>query len=246
MDNKYLGNVVAEMKPFLDENGFKAEGEGVFVGETKKVVVEYKEERQMFTLSLAQRDEDEFGDLVEVNAWLFDDSQNERDAESVGIDFVDTLRKSLGLKAGKVKVGGIELPTASKTGALTVSGFARKALDVYPKYKDAYKEHIEKYGNFLYMNFFAETIIPEMVESVKSSNGKTRKKVYDLCENAYLKGDRETVNLVVACLATACVRDEQAKGIILEFLKHDTHLKSCVEAFIPQLENKKLRAALIK
>lgn len=247
MDNKYLSKVIAEMKPFFDENGFKAQAEGVYENDTRKVAVEYSEARQMFLLKVAQREDENFGDFAEVSAWLFDDSQNEKDAESVGMDFLDTLRKNMGIEKGKVSASGaVELPTASKSGVLNVSGFARKVLDVYPKFKEPYKEHIEKYGNFLYMNFFGETLIPEIIEGAKSPNGKTRKKVYDLLENAYVRGDKETVNVVVACLATACHLDQKASEEILNMLNLDKHLKSCVEAFIPLVTNKKIADALIK
>ncbi|MBP3706230.1 MAG: hypothetical protein J6J13_03145 [Clostridia bacterium] len=246
MDSKYLSNVIAEMKPFLDENGFKAESDGVFVSDTKKVAVEYNVDRQMFLLKVAVKEEETFGDLAEVNAWLFDDSQNEHDAESVGIDFVDTLRKNMGLKAKRVSGGKVELPTVSKNGALNVSGFAKKVLDVYPKFKEPYKEHIEKYGNFLYMNFFGETLIPEIVENAVSGNNKTKKKILDLFENAYIKGDKETVNIAVACLAAACYQDQNVKAAILQILGDNNHLKSCVESFIPMIANKKIKNTFIK
>ena len=247
MDSKYLSNVISEMKPFFDENGFVCESEGVYKSDTKKIEVAYNENRQMFVLNVADKEEGgDFGEATELSCWLFDDSQNERDAESVGMDFVDTLRKNMGIKAKRIAGGNVELPTASKNGALNVSGFAKKVLDIYPKFKDAYKEHIEKYGNFLYMNFFAETFVPAIIESVKDGNSRSKKKIFDLCENAYIKGDKETVNMVVACLAAACYKDAEAKTEILQMLDQDTHLKSCVEAFIPMAASKKLKGALVK
>ena len=130
LDNKYLLNVIAEMKPFFDENGFVCEGEGVYKTDAKKIEVSYNDARQMFVLKVAEIEVDDFGEPVELSAWLFDDSQNEKDAESVGMDFVDTLRKNMGIKAKKVGGINVDLPTVSKDGALNVSGFAKKALDV--------------------------------------------------------------------------------------------------------------------
>lgn len=246
MDSKYLSNVIAEMKPFFDENGFTAESENVYVSESKKIEVSYNEARQMFVLSSADKTDEGFGDMAELTAWLFDDSQTAKDAESVGIDFADTLRSNMGIKAKKITTSAVELPTASKNGVLDVSGFAKKALDIYPKLKDPYKEHIEKYGNFLYMTFFADNLVPCFIESLADGNNRAKKKVFDLCESTYVKGDKETINVMIACLAAACCKDENAKTAIMDMLNQDTHLKSCVEALIPMLSSKKLKGTFLK
>ena len=246
MDNKYLLNVIAEMKPFFDENGFVCEGEGVYKTDAKKIEVSYNDARQMFVLKVAEIEVDDFGEPVELSAWLFDDSQNEKDAEAVGMDFVDTLRKNMGIKAKKVGGINVDLPTVSKDGALNVSGFAKKALDVYPQLKDLYKEHIEQYGNFLYMNFFADNLVPCFIESLQDGNNRSKKKIFDLCESTYVKGDKETINTMIACLAAACYKDEKAKAAIMDMLSADTHLKSSVEAFIPMIGSKKLKATFLK
>lgn len=246
LDNRYLSNVVAEMKPFFDENGFTAESENVYVSENRKVEVSYNDARQMFVLSIADKGEEGFGDMRELTSWLFDDSQTAKDAESVGMDFADTLRSNMGIKAKKFTGAAVELPTASKNGALDVSGFAKKVLDIYPKLKDPYKEHIEQYGNFLYMTFFADNLVPCFIESLQDGNNRSKKKIFDLCESTYIKGDKETINAMVACLAAACYKDENAKTAIMDMLSADTHLKSGVEALIPMMTSKKLKATFLK
>lgn len=246
MDNRYLSNVIAEMKPFLDENGFTAESENVYVSENRKIEVSYNEARQMFVLSCADKGEEGFGEMRELTAWLFDDSQTAKDAESVGIDFVDTLRSSMGIKAKKFTGAAVELPTASKNGGMDITGFAKKVLDIYPKLKDPYKEHIEQYGNFLYVTFFADNLVPCFIESLQDGNNRAKKKIFDLCESTYIKGDKETINTMIACLAAACYKDEKAKAAIMDMLSADTHLKSSVESLIPMLTSKKLKATFLK
>ena len=43
---------------------------------------------------------------------------------------------------------------------MDIAGFTKKMLDVFPTLKDEYKAHITKYGNFLYLNFFGEYLVP--------------------------------------------------------------------------------------
>ena len=248
MDNRYYENVIKEMKPFFDENGFKSNEDGSFTCESKSAKVEYDEARQMYVLALADVEEGKAGEYSEVTSWLFDDSQNEKDAESVGIDFVDTLRKNMGIKVKyKASSNAVDLPTASKGSSMDVSGFAKKVLDIFPAYKEEYKMHVGKYGNFLYMNFFANTLVPQIKLVLNEGSKKPMKKLYDMLETAYNTGDRETSNIVVACLAAAVCKDEELKAKVVEFLREDAHLKNSVMAFIPVLLNdKKLSEALIK
>ena len=247
MDNRYLENVIAEMQSFFDENGFK-EVDGVYKNEKKAVKVEYNDERQMFVLKTADIDEDGNFNLGEANAWLFDDGQNAKDAVAVGIDFTSTLKAELGLKSKRLNVtNNVDLPTVSKDGTYNVTAFTKKMLDVFPALKDEYKAHVSIYGNFLYLNFFGEKLVPQIKAVLTENNKKSVKKLFDVLQTAYLQGDRDTVNAIVAVLAAVCVGDEQLKANTIAALGDNKHFVDSVTQFIPVIRtNKKLSAALLK
>ena len=246
MDNRFYDNVVGEMKPFFDEHNFVLQEDGSFKNETKAFLVEYSEDRQMYLLKSAEVENGNIGEYSEVCSWLFDDTQSAKDAESVGIDFVNSMRDSLGIKIKRPPVSDVDLPSADKNGALTVSGFAKKVLDIFPQYKDDYKSHVAHYGNFLYVNFYSKTLVPQIRELLKEDNKKNKKKLFDLMETGYLQGDRETVNAVVAVLAAAAYNDEDMKAKVLSLIEEDKHLYNSVNAFIPVFNsNKTLVAAFI-
>lgn len=245
MDNRYYESVINEMKPFLDENGFKKQPDGSFLGEKKAVKVSYDEARQMYLLYMADVEEGTVGEYSEISAWLFDDTQNERDASSVGIDFIGIVRDKMGIKLTRATGGAVELPNSSKNGSITA--FAKKVLDVYPQFKDAYKEHIAKYGNFLYLNFFCDTLVVQIKSVLTENNKKAVKKLCGLLENAYIQGDKDTVNVVVACLSAACVGDEKITQNAISMLGDNKHFINSLNNFISILSsNKKLKSALIK
>lgn len=234
------------MQPFFDENGIK-EKDGIFVSETKAIDVKYDENRQMYLLLVADIEEGNIGDFAEVNAWLFDDSQNARDAESVGIDFVNSLRKIFGVKVRRNANGIVELPTASKNGNIDIAAFTKKVLDVFPALKDEYKNHVSFYGNFLYLNFFGEHLTPRLIRLFEEGTKKQIKKFYDILENAYMKGDKDTVNATVIVLAAAAHNNQKVDAGIKEMLTDNKHFLSCYTAFVPVFEaNKKLVATMIK
>ncbi len=248
MDNRYLENVINEMQSFLDENGFKSV-DGIYKNDKKAISVEYSDERQMYILKTADIAEDGSFELSESNAWLFDDSQNAKDAEAVGIDFTSTLRDELGIKRTRsaTAANAVDLPTASKDGTYNISAFTKKVLDVFPSLKDDYKAHVACYGNFLYLNFFGEKLVPQIKSILTENNKKSVKKLFDVLQNGYLQGDRDTVNTIVAVVAAACVNDNTVKENMVKALGDNTHFIDSVTQFIPMLSgNKKLTSALLK
>lgn len=251
MDNRFLEKVVGEIKPFFEENNFVASSDNCYENESKKAVVNYDENRQMFILSVADFSEEEgsFGELREINAWLFDDTQNAKDAEAVGIDFTVSLRKELGIKSKRIatNVAGIDLPTASKSDSMNISGFTKKMLDVYPALKDPYKEHVSIYGNFLYINFFGEYLVECFKETFESCSSKKIKKLYDVLSVAYVKGDKDTVNIMLAVLCAAAYKNETVTAEIRKMLSDNTHFLASFDNFLTVLpKNKKLFKALVK
>ena len=234
------------MKPFLDEHGFKALDDG-FANDNKKIAVVYNDEKQTYSLLVATKDEEgNFGEMSAINTWLFDDSQNAKDAESVGIDFTVSLRKELGVKLAR-KNFDVELPSATKDGAMTVTGFTKKMLDVFPVLKDDYKEHIATYGNFLYINFFGEKLVPQLKNLFSNGTKKQIKKLYDVFEDANVKGDKDTVNIMIALLAAASYNDENCKTAIEQMLADNSHFLQSYRNFAIKFpSSKKLFNALVK
>ena len=246
MDNKYYQDVIKEMQPFFDENNITLK-ENYYSNDSKALTVVYDDARQMYVLSVAEVNEGEVSDFNEVNAWLFDDTQTARDAEAVGIDFVNTLRKEFGLKRVRGVGGAVTLPTASKDGTVDISGLSKKILDVFPALKDEYKAHVAHYGNFLYLNFYAEHLVPRIIRLFEEGTKKQIKKFYDIFENAYQKGDKDTVNTVVVILTAAAYNNEKVTAGIREMLAENSHFLSSFEMFIPAFaKNKKLKETFIK
>ena len=234
------------MQSFFDENGI-SEKDGIFCNESKAIKVEYADERQMYVLYVADIDEGNIGEYSEINAWLFDDSQTARDAVSVGMDFVTSLRKNFGIKHKRPVNNIVDLPTASKDGNVNIQSFTKKVLDVFPALKDEYKNHISIYGNFLYLNFFGEHLVPRLIRLFEEGTKKQIKKFYAIVEDAYNKGDKDTANTAVVILTAAAYNNEKVTKEIEEMLSQNTHYLNSFKMLLPVFaKNKKLREALIK
>lgn len=247
LENHYFENLYAELKGLFDEQGFKFVSEGVYENEKKAVKIEYKEDSKTYCLSMADIGEGEEREFVEITSWLFDETQDANDAASVGMDFCECIREKLGVKIERKTDAQIDLPSFRKDGEYDVTAFAKKMLDVFPQLKEPYREHVAKYGNFLYLDFFGEYLVPELVKVYSENAKKSVKKLTDAMEAGYVSGNRDAVNVMVAVLAAACSKSEQAKAAFMESLGENTHFKQAVNSFIPNVQkNAKLSKALLK
>lgn len=246
LENKYFDSVLSEMQEVINEGGFKVEG-NYLKSETKSVKIEYFEERQIYQIAIADIVADVEGDYKVLSSWLFDDSQTARDAQSVGIDFAEALRKELGIaKKNKAIGNAIDLPTAQGSDS-DVNGLAKKMLDIFPALKDEYKAHIAHYGNFLYLNFYGEHLIPRLVRLFEEGTPKQIKKFYNTILDFYVQGDNDTINTVVVILAAAAYKNDTVTAKIREMLFENKHFLNSFNMFLPFFDkNKKLLAALIK
>ena len=250
MDNKCFDAVIAEMKPLLDGQNFKLDGE-VYKNSTKAVKIIFDDTSKMFILKAADIIEEEIGDYSVLSSWLFDDDQTVKDAAAVGVDFADTLRSNMGLKKATraTSANSVALPTTEKGDAVTITALTQKLLAIFPEYKEEYKATVAKYGKFLHQEFFMSNFVPSIKTMLanKEANRKPIKKLFDMFSELYVEGDGETVDQIVAIISAAVFENQEFTDTFKENTEGNEHLQKSVEDFIPFIKsNKKLREALIK
>lgn len=245
MDNRYYDKVLSEMQSFFEENGFKAENDN-FLSNEKAVSIKYDEEHQVYNLYIADITDGNVGEFALISSYLFDDSQTEKDALSVGIDFVDTLRSKLGIKAvRKNAAGDIDLPSAKKGDAVTVNTLTTKILAIYPVLKDVYKQEINDKGKYLYLNFLTTYAVPEIRKTLDTANKKTIKKLIDTLTELFIHGDNDTSTVIVAILASAIGKNADRFKAAVEHMESCSNLVASVNNQISLLgKNKKFTEAV--
>ena len=243
LDNRFYDVIIAEMSPFFEENGFKADGES-FKNAAKSLKIEYDEQKQVYNLLCADLDNGTESEFSVLSSYLFDETQNKNDAVSVAIDFVDTARKALNIKA-KRKAVSAELPVASQNGAVTVNTLTTKLLANYPALKETYKAEVSAKGKYLYLDFCTKFVVPEVRATLDSKNKKAIKKLVDMFVGIFTSGDREATNLTVAILAAAIGKDGDRFAAATAHMDECQPLVSAVNQQISALvKNKKFAKAM--
>lgn len=246
MENMFYDVVISEMQEFFSQNGFK-ENEGKFTNDKSCVSIKYDEARKVYTLLKAEKDEEgKFSEEVEISAYLFDESHNKNDAACVAIDFIDTLKKDLGVKTvRKNQASAVDLPTATKGDAVTVNTLTTKLLSVYPQLKETYKTETAEKGKFLYLDFYMTYFVPEIKKTLESGNKKAVKKLVDMLVGLFVTGDNATSTAVIALLTAAIGKNEARFKAAVEHMADCQNLITCINYQITLLgKNKKFTEAL--
>lgn len=234
----FFEKVIGFMIPFFNEQGYNQEENGSFVKEDTTIRVVYNSAKKLYELYLKSGEADE----KLIAAYLFDETQNEKDTEAVAIDFIETLKGKLGIKKVRGVTTEIALPDELGGEKVTVGALTQKLLAIFPAHKENYKAHVAHYGKFLMVDFCHEYFIPSVKELVENGNKKQIKKFYDAMCDMFIAADSETVPFVVGILAVAVYEKEE----LLEALKGYTTqcpalYRQVVNFGIAYKNNKKLR-----
>ena len=122
--------------------------------------------------TVSNNEEPEF---KEINSWLFDDSQNVKDIEAIGIDFCNSLKKELGIKNTRSKnaIDNIELPSSTENGTINITGFAKKMLDEMFIQGTIYRS----------VGFFAAKLTPQNSQQISLFDGAETIKKQELSKS---------------------------------------------------------------
>lgn len=134
---------------------------------------------------------------------LFDPvSYNEKDVKSLSNEIRDELT-SLFMARKKVNLDKVKMPkavsrTKAKNGIISydIDSLANRFGTLYPDMKDAVKENIAKYGEFLPETFFTE-IGTERVMDVIANGGEVEvKKLFKMLNEVYEDGTNEVQDII--------------------------------------------------
>lgn len=238
----YYESLIKYLSEFFAENEITKNEDGTFCAKGKTIKINYNEANKCYELNIAE----DGGEFSLVSSYLFDESQREKDIESVAIDFADTLRKNLKIAKKRV-AANVELPSSQGGDKATLSTLTQKLLAIFPHNKDEYKCHVAAHNRFLATQFYRDFLIPDIKTLLASGNKKQIKKFYDAMVEIFIHSDDETAAFSVACVSAAIYNDIELKATAKELTTECTTYYSNIEHFSSKLKSsKKLRETLVK
>lgn len=175
----------------------------VFSGEKGVYRLVFDSSNSIMSFECAYDTEAQEPEFNTLSRSLFDPvSYNEKDAKSLSNEIRDELT-SLFMARKKVNLDKVKMPkavsrTKAKNGVISydTDSLANRFGTLYPDMKDAVKENIAKYGEFLPETFFTE-IGTERVMDVIANGGEAEvKKLFKMLNEVYEDGTNEVQDII--------------------------------------------------
>ncbi|HHW46671.1 MAG TPA: hypothetical protein GXX17_07210 [Clostridiales bacterium] len=246
--NKYYDEILMALKEFYESQDLKpsADAPEIYMNQKHAVKIAYNYDKKLFELKVAEIKEGQAVEFNTVASWLFDENHTSRDVKAVAIDFEDTLKSIFGIKTSKVNTKDVSLPTKADSDTPNIDAFTGKFLKLFPEYKDTYREHVSKYGEFLYVDFFKNTAAVKLRELIENKDKSKLIKMIDLLNEFYTEGDSKVSHMIVVVIIGGAFGSDMAKfESVKEYFNEYTHLNSASRAMIQYIaKNKKLQKML--
>lgn len=144
------------------------------------------------------------GEFVKTESNLLDlDDFDDRAIKSLCNEINDTVTSSHGKKARQAakKAPTTVSKTAAKNGAnYDAYTLASRITSVYPELKDALRDNVQTYSEFLGDDFFVNHANKYIIETIRSNDQKTIKKLFKILSDIYENGSNDVQDLVVVTI----------------------------------------------
>lgn len=228
-----LSLVYKSVAPVLSENGFEPiYPEGVrksetpieelqdklrigFQGEKGALRMEYEAQRIFLLCTDVNAAEATDEDYNQASLSLFDPATVEdRDIRYIANELSDTIRQKYGKRergSAKTKLPTPVSKSAAKSGALSYDAntLANRFTTMYPELRESYRANVEKYGEFLAEEFFAQYGTPAAMQTIRQNDKQRMKKLFNLLDEIYEDGTNETQSLIAVTILGAMHTDAQ-------------------------------------
>lgn len=218
MEKSFYKVIIDGVFGVLKDKGFKIEkfenGE-YFTDGKKAFIIDYDDEKSLIVLKTALLEEGEGVNWTVLSTWLMDESATDRDKEGIKNDFCDAVLESLGIKASVSGMKKVEMPSKKKKAeTIDIESFSARFLAVCPDCKEAYKENVLKYGEFLYDDFFRKYGVSELKKLVDEANNRKISKYFELLNTAYINGDNKVAATVLYSILCEAVYNSDSENLV--------------------------------
>ena len=175
-----------------------------FKGEQGVIRLKYENEKLM---AFSGNDSENLSDTPSrILLSLLSSDATEKDVNYVVGELTQTLSDKYGVKVHPAKKQSAKMPQTVSKAAVKNGSFydpitlASKLCLVFPEIRDAYKQNIADYGEFLSEEFFSKYAAPKVVEAIKENRPQTMKKLFQTLNEIYEDGTNDTQSIIAVTL----------------------------------------------
>ncbi|NLP48773.1 MAG: hypothetical protein GX345_07505 [Clostridiales bacterium] len=149
---------------------------------------------------------------------------DDKDIKYIVNEFSESLRESVG---GKSKAS-VKMPTpvsksAARSGILAYdpNTLASRLTGVYPELKEAYRENVELFGDFLAEDFFLNHANAFIIETIRVNDKQRMRRLFNLLNEVYEDGTNETQGVIAVTILGALDNDQELLANCVDYMGQD-------------------------
>lgn len=184
----------------------------------------HNDETNILSLECTAENSDE-AEFQTVSKTLFDLSVvDEKDCRSASNEIADEIT-SIFASRKKVDIDKIKMPKAvsrskAKNGTISydTDSLANRFGVLYPEFKDAIKQNISDYGEFLPETFFTEIGTPKVLDVIKNGTEAEQKKLFKMLGEVYEDGTNEVQDIIGVTILGEMKNDPQMMAVADKYM----------------------------
>lgn len=218
--DKNLGDINAELGFGKGQSG---DNSITFKGE--KGVYRLVHEKDIMQFECAYQDDGDDTQFNTVSRTLFDlNVVDDRDIKSMSNEITDELERLYKTKK-KVDIDKIKMPkavsrTKAKNGVISydTDSLANRFGALYPELKDAVKQNIADYGEFMPETFFIEHGTPKVLDIIQNGTKAEQKRLFKMLGEVYEDGTNEVQDIIGVTILGEMKNDPVMMAVADEFM----------------------------
>ena len=193
----------------------------LYTGETTAYsVIYYKDKKHMVLRSCDMADGAPDNEWKTMATWMFDPATDtEREAESIGNDFAENVSGPVFKQVPRQKK---KKKKDSDNGNGDPVFFSKRMMALFPELRDEIKEEQDSYEEFRAVTFTKASIVPKVLELLKTGSDEEIDKLADVLSSQYAYGDIDTrplITIVILNSVTDAAQKEALKRGMSDDLK---------------------------
>lgn len=160
-------------------------------------------------------------DFKKVSTTLFDvETVDERDIKYVVNEFCDCINDTYGKKEKSKKLPQPVSKSAAKSGSVyyDLVTLGSRFVQICPDLKEAYKQNIEKYGEFLADEFFRSYGNESFRAIVKQNDPQQMKRLFNMLNEVYNDGTNQVQSVIVVTILGSLYDDETLLANCVDYM----------------------------
>ena len=194
------------LEPRIQPLGFskvKSEDEAAVHYKSEKGLFRFKYEKEsnILLLECAYEDKGESTEYETISKSLFtlaDADERDSAANEFAYELEPLFKTNKKKDLDKIKMPKAVSRSKAKNGVISydVDSLANRFGTLYPEYKDAIKQNISDYGEFLPETFFEEVGTQKVLDVIKNGTEQERKKLFKMLGDVYEDGTNEVQDVI--------------------------------------------------